>query len=257
MRSEPIRSTRNLIQQGLAAAKSKGVPVFSGDNGTDSPNPEVKPAAGKLGFAFDVSVDWRALGKAAADWMIADSGEKGDFLVFQDKEYPGSLAEEAGLLAELKTCSSCTVEPTFQFTASTVGTTLAGDTVSYLRTHPSVNYIWSAYDPAAVTQVQAIQQAGLASKVKLVSTIGAQQNLEFVRNGTVQVADAAYDNVYLGYASIDQFLRFKAGQKLYEPHGENVPFVVLDKNNVTAQGKNWVAPFDYTSTFTSLWKKQG
>jgi ribose transport system substrate-binding protein len=241
----------NLIQQGLAAAKSAGVTMFSGDNGIDTPNPVIPTPAGKIGFAFDVSVDWGSLGKAAADWIINNSGEKANLVVFQDKEYPGSLAEEAGLVKEFKTCTTCTLQPLFQFTST--DTTVPADTVSYLRQHPDVNYVWSAFDPAAVGQVQAIAQAGL-NKVKLVSTIGAQQNLDLIRSNRIQVADAAYDNVYLGYASIDQFLRFKAGQSLSEPKGENVPYVVLDKTNLTDPGKDWVAPFNYISEFKTLWK---
>jgi hypothetical protein len=36
--------------------------------------------------------------------------------------------------------------------------------------------------------------------VRLLSTIGATQNLDLIRKGDVQVADAAYDNEYLGCA---------------------------------------------------------
>lgn len=244
----------NLIQQGLGAAKKANVPVFSGDNGIASPNPVIETPAGKEGFIFDVSVDWPALGAAAADWIIGDSAGKANIVVFQDKEYPGSRAETKGLLDEFAKCGGCKVDVE-DFTASELATTVPGNTVSYLRNHPDTEYLWSAFDPAAVVQVNAIKAAGLSERVKLISTIGAQQNLEFIRAGEVQVADAAYDNVYLGYAAIDQFLRYQAKQPLFEPQGENVPYVVLDKSNLTAPGQDWVAPFDYRAKFAALWQK--
>jgi hypothetical protein len=73
-------------------------------------------------------------------------------VVYQDKEFPGSLAEEEGLLAELKTCGTCKVVSVEQFSASQVGTTLPADTVSFVRSHPDVTHLWAAFDPAAIVQ---------------------------------------------------------------------------------------------------------
>jgi ABC-type sugar transport system substrate-binding protein len=244
-----------LVQQGLRAAKEAGVTVFSGDNGIESPNPTIKPEAGTLGYAFDVSVNWPALGEAAANWIIADSKGKANVVVFADNEFPGARAETKGLVAQLEKCKTCTLQPIQTFTSSQVGTQLSTNTTAYVQNNPEVEYMWSAFDPAAVTQIQALRQAGLGDEIKLVSTIGDQQNLEFIKNEETQVADAAYDNVYLGYASIDQFLRLLAKQPLFEPRGENVPFVVLDKTNVEEAGSSWVAPFDYKAKFESLWQQ--
>jgi ribose transport system substrate-binding protein len=242
------------VQLGLKAAKDAGVLVVSGSNGIDTPNPVVKPAANALWVAFDVGPNYAALGNAGAEWIIKDSGGKANIAVFSDKEFPSVLAFEAGLLEGLKKCTSCVVSPQQYFTGNQVGATLAQMTVGYLRSHPDTTYLFSPYDPAAGAQVPAIVQAGMRDKIKLVGVLGDQQNLDFIRKGTVQVADAAYENEYMGWAMADQIIRTLNKQPLFDPHGENLPFTVLDKTNLPSPGSDWVANFDYKSKFLSLWK---
>lgn len=242
------------VQLGLKAAKDAGVLVVSGSSGIDSPNPIAKPAEGANWVAFDIGPDYASLGRAAADWIIKDSGGKANLALFSDKEFPSVLAFEVGLLDGLKKCTECVISPQQYFTGNQVGSTLAQQTVGYLRAHPETTYVFSPFDPAAGAQVPAIAQAGLADKVKLVSVLGDQQNLEFIRKGLVQVADAAYENEYMGWAMADQIIRTLNKQPLFEPHGENLPFTVLDKTNLPAPGSDWVANFDYKSKFLALWK---
>lgn len=243
----------NLVQQGLQAAKHSGVLVVSGSNGIDTPNPVSKPTGGKLGYLFDVAPDYAALGRKAADWIIGDSHGKADVAVFSDPEFPSVIAFQNGLLAGLQGCTGCKISPLQKFNGTQVGTTLGSQTTGYLQSNPGVDYVFSPYDPAAASQVTAIATAGLASRVKLVGVLGSQQNLNFVRRGEVQAADAAYDNRYMGYMIVDQIIRTLDKKPLFSPHGGNLPGVVLDKTNVPAQGSDWHANFDYAAKFAQLW----
>ena len=128
--------------------------------------------------------------------------------------------------------------------------------MSYLRSHPQVNYVYAPYDPSAVAMVTAIQGAGMASKVKLFSYLGNQQNLGFVKDGQVQAVDGAVDNTYNGYAVVDQAIRLLDKMPLAKPYNENVPIQVLDAGNVGNSAKKatgWVAPYNYESRFVKLW----
>jgi len=243
----------NLVQQGLRAAKKAGVLVVSGSSGLSSPNPTYKPGRGKLGYAFDIAPDYFKLGYKTAQWIIADSKGKANILVMSDKEFPSVLALQRGLLAGLKTCRDCKISPLQYFTGNQVGNPLIQQTLGYLRSHPDVDYVFSPYDPAAAVQAPALAQNGF-NKVKLISVLGDQQNLDFIKKGMVQVADAAYDNEYMGWAIIDQTIRLLTHKTLTKPIGENLPFVVLDKTNLPSGGKDWVAKFDYKSRFLKLWK---
>ncbi|MFL6115263.1 MAG: sugar ABC transporter substrate-binding protein [Catenulispora sp.] len=244
----------NAVQDGLRAAKRAHVPVGAGSNGLDSPNPPIKPAPGKLGYAFDVAPDYAAVGQKAAEWVRADSAGKANIVVYSDKEFPSVLALQKGLLAGLKKCKDCTVQPLRYFTGNQVAQVLPQSVVSYLRSHTDVKYVFIPYDPAAAAVVPAIAQAGLGNRVRLISVLGSQENLNFVRKSQVQVADAAYDNLYMGYAMLDQTSRLLTKKPLADPHGENLPYLVLDKTNVPPAGSDWHASFDYPGTFVGLWK---
>lgn len=244
----------NLVQQGLQAAQKAHVLVVSGSDGIDTPNPVEGPQGGKLGYRFDIGPDYAALGKKAADWIIGDSGGKANVGVFSDKEFPSVIAFQNGLLAGLKTCHGCTISPLQEFNGTQVGTTLGNQTTGFLQSNPSVDYVFSPYDPAAAAQVTAIATAGMAHRVKLVGVLGSQQNLNFIRHGQVQAADAAYDNRYMGYMIVDGVIRTLDKKPLFTPHGGNLPFVVLDKSNLPSPGADWTASFDYPAKFTALWK---
>lgn len=245
----------NLVQQGLQAAQKAKVLVVSGSDGIDTPNPVEKPGPGKLGYKFDVGPDYAALGRKAADWIIGDSGGKANVAVFSDKEFPSVLAFQNGLLAGLKTCHGCKVSPLQEFNGTQVGTTLGSQTTGYLQSNPNVNYVFSPYDPAAAAQVTAIATAGMAHRVKVVGVLGSQQNLNFIRHGQVQAADAAYDNRYMGYMIVDGIIRTLDKKPLFSPHGGNLPFVVLDKSNLPSPGSDWTASsLGYEAKFEALWK---
>jgi ribose transport system substrate-binding protein len=108
------------------------------------------------------------------------------------------------------------------------------------------------YDPSAFAVSAALRQAGLGQRVKLPSLLGDEENLDLIRKGNVQVADVAFDTTYEGYAAVDQIIRYLNKQKLFEPHGENVPYEVLDKANLPNTG-NWTAQSGYKEKFPALW----
>ena len=102
--------------------------------------------------------------------------------------------------------------------------------------------------------VTAIETAGLGEQVKLISLLGNEQNLEFIRNEEVQAADGSYDELYVGWAVVDQALRVLDGQKPFEPQGENIPFQLVDATNLPPEGQAYKAPFEFRPEFEKLWK---
>lgn len=243
----------NAVQAGLKAAQDAGVPVGAGSNGLASPNPPIEPEPGKLGYAFDVGPDYAALGTKAAQWIIADSAGTANIVIYGDKTFPSVTALQKGLESGLAECTTCTVQPIQYFTGDQIATVLPQSIVSYLQQNPDVGYLFLPYDPAAAGIVPALDAAGL-NNIKLISVLGSQENLNFIREGRIQVADAAYDNLYMGYALLDQVARTLTKNPLWEPQGENLPYVVLDKTNVPPAGDDWHASFDYKGSYESLWK---
>lgn len=240
----------DVVKSALKEAEKAGVIVASTSNGT---------APGEQGFKFDTSPNLTALGEAVGDWFVVDSGGKGVVAPFLDSEFQSNIDFSGGIEKELAKCSGCTTKDTVNFVATDVGTKLGPNTTAYLQANPDVEYFYSTYDPAMAEQVSAVQQAGL--EVKSCSQLGDAQNLSFIKAGQVQACDGAWDNRYEGYATIDQIARLAANQPLavsegvparYK-YGENIPFVLLDKDNLPEGEETYLAPFDYISEYQKLW----
>ena len=242
------------IQQGLQEAADAGIMVTTCSTGIFSPNPPEELEASQLSYAYGCSPDYAASGRAIADWIVADAGNQGEIVIVDADEAPSCRALRVGLLEELA-LSDMEVDDSFWFTGSQVGDTLIRNVVSYLTNHPACKYVFVAYDPAAAVIVEGLNQAGM-NDVKVISVLGIQQNIEYIREGNVQVATAAYDNNYMGYAVIDQYIRHLNGLDYFEPFGENLPYTFLNSSNLPDQGSDWnaLSYFDYESEFWALWK---
>jgi ABC-type sugar transport system substrate-binding protein len=240
----------DLIKPELAKAKAKGIIVVSTSNAS---------APGEQGFVLDTMVNMVTVGKMLADWMIVQTHGKGPILPYWDKEYESNNILMSGMLSELKLCTTCKTYTPVSFVGTQVGTTLAQDVVANLRSHPDVKYVSFTYDPALETVAPAIANAGMKN-VHAVSELGDAVNIGFIRKGEVQNADAAWDNAYEGWATVDQILRIAAHKPLATTagparfkYGEDIPYVLLTKSNLPAPGKDYISSIPYVQHFKKLW----
>lgn len=245
------------IQQSLQAAKDAGIICISGSAGIDSPNdlPEGYDYDGMLNFEFDVSPDLYALTYAMGEWVINDAKNAGEVAVFCDNQFPSNVVAMNGFIDAIESSDMVCGEPQY-FNGSQVGDTLNRQMISYLTAHPECTHVWAPYDPAAASMVEGLKQAGMTD-IRLVASLGISQNMQFVANNDVQVADVAYDNNYMGWAMVDQVIRLMNEKELFEPHGENIPYIVFDSTNIPEEeiNANWNANdlWNYEDTFVSLW----
>lgn len=203
------------IVSGLKAAAAKGIPVGSATEG-------VAPSPG--GYEFDIGPNYQTMGEADGDYIIANSNGKAVFVPWNDLEYSSVVAFVDAVTATVKKCTTCTVLPTQQFVSADVSvTSLGARVVDLVRTNPNVDYMVAGYDPAAAVMVPAIDSAGLRDKVKIVSVIGAAQNLAYVKSGNVQTADIAYDSNYVGYMAVYQMTRILDHMPLWTTPGVSNP----------------------------------
>ena len=240
------------IQLPLKEAEKAGVPVVALGQGGDTPNPLPVLKDGELAWTFAVDVDNYALGTTIGEWIIEDSGGKANIIVYTDREFDSVMTQHEGVMDALAKCEGCTVDSS-EFTASQIATTLGQQVVGYLRAHPEVDYIYAPFDPSAFVMVAAIRQAGLGDRGRRVTLPGNEENIDLIPTGDVQVATMAFDTAYSGYAAIDQIIRYLNKQPLFDPHGENVPYMVLDKTNIPESG-NWRSESGYKEKFEALWK---
>ncbi|MFJ1583774.1 sugar ABC transporter substrate-binding protein [Streptomyces sp. NPDC088197] len=243
-----------LVQQGLEAAKKAGIPVISMNNGTGSPNPKPELEPGQIDFDLDVAPDYGANGRMQADWVIADS--KGTAVVQPviTSEYLSNTVTYNAFVAEMKKCAACKVLKPVNFTTDEIASGALGTrTVSTLQQHANATYVYTGFDAAAAAEVNAIRQAGLGAKVKLVSAVGDPINRQFIREGDIQGATVIEIPSLYGYATVDQMIRTVQKQPAVEPANEGAITVLLTKDNMIGNNDQWKLPFDVAAEYHKLW----
>lgn len=244
------------VSAALQAAEAKHILIVSGFQADEPPNPVIAPQPGQVQPLFDVSADYTHLGTQLAQWVIASSKGKAHLAVFLDQEFASIVAQSKSFLAEMKTCKTCKVYPGVDFTVGQ-GAAYGQEVVSFLRTHPDVNYVYSSFDIPATYAISAIDTAGMKGRVKLIGDLGDQVNLQDIAQGNVEAADASYDNTYMGYAIVDQVIRLLNHKPLFSPENENMPSQVVDSSNVGSNPTTWTAPFSYKDQFLKNWGVAG
>jgi ribose transport system substrate-binding protein len=236
----------SILKSGLAAAHKKNIPVGSATAGVP-PSP--------TGVAYDTGADWSTAGTAVGALIVASSHGKANVLAFMDREYQSQIDLINAVVAEVKTCSTCIVQPVQQFVAADIGPNLGVRVVNLLQKNPAINYVEMGYDPAADVVVPAILQAGLGSRVSLVAANGAVQNLNWISKGQVQTGDLIFSFAWSGYAAVDQMARLLSHKPLIkEPnvsnlayaYGEGAPWSIIGSANfksVPKPGADGTIPF--------------
>src|SRR5438445_2613191 len=127
---------------------------------------------------------------------------------------------------------------------------------SALVQDPKIDYVNPMFDALIPGSLGAVQAAGKANKIKMLSFNGSSFALQDVASGTSPViADVAEPDTWVGYANMDQAFRLLAGMA---PGSEVTPFRIFDQANVseTAGGPNFARRYGkaYAHRVFPLWR---
>lgn len=241
----------------LKEAAAAGIPVLVGAAG-DAADPVPAEVAGISSQPFALS------GELAADWIIADSKANANVLLITTPDVVGSIRQQEGFEAEMKKfCSSCKV--TVQgVTLGNWATDLGQTVTAALSRDPKIDYVFPVFDPMTQFTNPAIQQAGRADSVKVVTVNG---NLPFMQElaepDSLIHAMIGLDLNAQGWQEADLALRAMTKnptvKNVHPPARiftkENVKTLTLDQQSATDSswysGRNTVDDF-----FKELWQKK-
>jgi ribose transport system substrate-binding protein len=239
----------------LQAAAAAGIPVLVGAAG-DASDPVPAEVAGISSQPFALS------GQLAADWVISDSGAKANVLLITTPDVVGSISQQEGFEAEMaEFCPECKV--TVEGVTLGNWATDLGQTVSAaLSRDPSIDYVFPVFDPMTQFTNPAIQQAGRANSVKVVTVNG---NLPFMQEladpDSLIHAMIGLDLNAQGWIEADLALRAMTGNptvaNAYPPARlftkENVSELTLDAES--SNNSSWYSGAGTVDDFfQELWK---
>jgi len=229
--------------QELAAAK---VPVI---NLTTADDPVDGYAA-----AYGYGPQWNTQGKILADYMLANAnGETVHQASVTVSAYKNLGLIGDGIKAELAAhCADCTTD-VLDVPVTSIGSDLPTRIVSYLTTHPEVNWVYLGFKDMAPGLPAALDAAGL-SKVKLVTIDQSPIVDSYIANGKSLVMSAGFDVHEMMWRSVDYLARTwtnTSTDQNTDPDG--LPLFVFTKDNIPSTTEYFPYVEDFDAQYKALW----
>jgi len=244
------------LQPQIAAAKAAGIPVIV-THFYDANMPDPPACDGCApGVSAVVKVPFTVVAQAQADYVINASKGKADVLIVSISGLLPVPPMEQMMLNEYKqNCTGCTVK-LVEVSLQQIGQAGPFSQVSSaLVQDPKIDWVDPMFDALIPGSLGAVQAAGKAGKIKMLSFNGSAFALQDVASGTSPViADVAEPDTWVGYANMDQAFRLLAGMS---PVSEVTPFRIFDQTNIseTGGGPNFAGGYGnaYVTGFFQLW----
>jgi ABC-type sugar transport system substrate-binding protein len=236
-------TTRDAISKQLAQAKAKGV-AFLGCCSTDQVGD---------GYLYNTSTPAQnaTIGKYLAAAIVSDSKGKANTLYVDIPAFTilGSLGQtlQQDYKAYCPSCGYSKIDIALPQLASAPNTI-----VSYLRSHPSVNYVALSVTDALGTGLPAALKAAGLTKVKIVGQGGDPTAFQELAQGQI-LALVPFDYYDVDYQMVDALARHFAGVPVQQTPP---PRWLLTKDNLPSDyTKLFPNVPDYQSKFLKLWGK--
>ncbi len=147
-----------------------------------------------------------------------------------------------------KYCSSCSVD-NLDIPLTSLGKDAPDRIISYLRSHPKVNYVaLSVADALGTGLPAALKAAGLGDKVTIVGQGGGTQNFTDMKAGSIEALVPA-DLFSYDYLMLDALARHWAGVPVNDA---GPPYWLITKDTVP---KDTSKPFPVVEDYQAQWAK--
>jgi ribose transport system substrate-binding protein len=235
---DPIRTAvgRNITVIGLHAASLPG------------PQPD-------LHLFVNIQEDPREIGKAEADWAIADSDGKARAVVVTHNEYQIAATKSGQTRDTFQACPGCKMLDYVNFPASEAAQRMPQLTTSWVQRFGVPIYVTSVGDNDLDFAIPSLRSAGVPpAQAKLIGADGNRSAYERIRKGDQYQTVTVSEPIELqAYQAIDEFNR--AFNKA-PPSGFVQPPYLVTAENVGTEGGDkdiFVPSNDYKNHYLKLW----
>lgn len=199
-----------------------------------------------------VSISFYHSGQLQADYAIAKTEGGAKVLILGDNEFPGEVSRVEGMQKEFSTrCPKCAV--TVQDTqVGNLGVKLGQLAQTLLRRDPDINMVLPTYDAQAIYVVPAIKSASFDRTIEVIGADAVPSNLDWIRQGNVQIADVGEPETWLGWAALDEVARGMLGMR---PVDERIPLRLFTAENLKGitNDENELFGGNYQAEYKKLW----
>ena len=210
------------------------------------------PVGNGILFNTSTSDQNTGIGQDIADLITADSGGKANTLYVNISAF--AILQSLGdalKQAYTQECPGCGYD-TIDIPLTALGKDVSDRIVSYLRAHPSVNYVALSTSESLVAGLPAaLSAAGLVDKVKIVGQGGNTTVFQYIANGQM-LGTVPFDFFTVDYLMLDAAVRNFTGQTIAMTPP---PHWVVTKDNLPTATQLFPVVADYRTQFMKLWGK--
>ncbi len=237
------------LQDPIRTATEKGITVI-GLHAASLPGP-----APDLHLFVNIQEDPREIGKAEADWAIADSNGTARVVVITHNEYQIAETKSGATRDAIQACPGCKMLDYANFPASEAAQRMPQLTTSWVQRFGLPIYITSVGDNDLDFAIPALRSAGVPpAQAKLIGADGNRSAYERIRKGNQYQTVTVSEPIELqAYQAVDEFNR--AFDKAPPSGFVQPPYLVTAANVGMAGGTKdmFVPENDYKSHYLKLW----
>jgi len=237
------------LQSEVKSARQRGI-VFVGIHAAARPGPQPN-----LGLFVNIGQDPAAIGRAQADWIIANSDGHAHVVVTTHGEFAIAETKARATEARLKQCSTCVVEEYSNSPMAEVAQRQPELVTAWVQRYGTPLYITAVADYTLQFQIPALKAGGVPpSAVILVGADGDKSAYERIRAGNqYQQVTVAEPYEMEGYEAVDELNRAFHQQP---PSGMAQRPYLVTPGNIHAQGGDhdtYIPDNDYKEHYLALW----
>ena len=237
------------LQDPIRTAVDKGI-IVVGLHAASLPGP-----VADLHLFVNIQEDPREIGKAEADWAIADSNGTAKVVVITHNEYQIAETKSGATKDAVAACPGAKVVDYANFPASEAAQRMPQLTTSWVQRFGLPIYITSVGDNDLDFAIPALRSAGVTpEQAKLIGADGNRSAYERIRKGNQYQTVTVSEPIELqAYQAVDEFNR--AFDKAAPSGFVQPPYLVTHGNIDTMGGKGdiFVPENDYKAHYLKIW----
>jgi ribose transport system substrate-binding protein len=229
-------------------AEAQGIKVI-GIHGVALPGP-----APDVGLFSNITSDPHDIGKAEADYIIADSCGMGKAIILYDGNYDIARTKAEAMRDEFARCTTCQLLDYVNSPLSEITARTPQVFANWAAKYGTGWYVMTIYDGYYDFGIPALRTGGVGpDQVMLVGSDGTKEAYDRIRTGQYQVATVPEPPSLQAYQALDDAVRAAAGM---DPANWTQPVFLVTKENIDIEGgpdSIFVPSNDFKNRYLALW----
>jgi ribose transport system substrate-binding protein len=239
------------LQEPITEARKKGIYIV-GIHASDLPGP-----APKVQLFYNVTSDPNEIGRALADYIIADSNGKGNAVILYNQLYAIARHKAEAMKSELAKASGCKLLEYLNCPETEITTLMPQNTTRWVQKYKKPVYVMAITDwyYDFVTPTLRIGQVP-KKDIILLGSDGTPKAYERIANDEYQTVTIPEPALLFGYQAVDELNRAFAGEP---PHVWTQPVYLVTKKNLNKEGGDQALfnpSNNFVERFLNIWGVQ-